>query len=88
MSERVQVDIHQAKSQLSQLAERVWRGDKVVITRAGRPYLELRPHLDTLRARKPWRLKGRIRMSAEFNQTLDGIIDGFEGGPVEPSRSL
>ncbi|WP_053147193.1 type II toxin-antitoxin system Phd/YefM family antitoxin [Pseudomonas sp. Pf153] len=88
MSERVQVDIHQAKSQLSQLAERVWRGDKVVITRAGQPYLELRPHLDTRRVRKPGRLKGRIRMSAEFNQTLDDFNDGFEGGPLEPSCSL
>lgn len=79
MSERVQVNMHEAKSQLSRLAERVWRGDKVVITKAGKPYLDLLPHVDTARARKPGRLKGEIRMAADFDKTPEDIIDGFEG---------
>ncbi|WP_218187110.1 type II toxin-antitoxin system Phd/YefM family antitoxin [Pseudomonas sp. P97.38] len=41
MSERVQVNMHEAKSILSQLAERAWCGDKVMITKGGRPYLDL-----------------------------------------------
>ncbi|MDN4546886.1 MULTISPECIES: type II toxin-antitoxin system Phd/YefM family antitoxin [unclassified Pseudomonas] len=79
MNEVVQVNMHEAKSQLSQLAERVWRGDKVVIAKAGKPYLDLLPHVETPRARKPGRLKGKIRMSADFDKTPEDIIDGFEG---------
>lgn len=79
MNELVQVNMREAKSQLSELAERVWHGDKVVITRAGKPYLDLLPHIDTPGARKPGRLKGQIRMSADFDKTSEDIIDGFEG---------
>lgn len=79
MNELVQVNMHEAKSQISELAERVWHGDKVVITRAGKPYLDLLPHIDTPGARKPGRLKGRIRISADFDKTSEDIIDGFEG---------
>jgi len=79
MSELVQVNMHEAKSQLSQLAERAWHGDKVVIAKAGKPYLDLLPHVDTPRTRKPGRLKGKIRMSADFDNTPEDIIDGFEG---------
>jgi antitoxin (DNA-binding transcriptional repressor) of toxin-antitoxin stability system len=78
MSERVQVDIHEAQSQLSQLAERVWHGDKVVMGEAGKPYMDLLPHIDTPRARRPGRLKGKIRMSADFDKTPEDIVDGFE----------
>ncbi|KJH75559.1 type II toxin-antitoxin system prevent-host-death family antitoxin [Pseudomonas gregormendelii] len=79
MSELVQVNMHEAKSQLSQLAERAWHGDKIVVTKAGKPYVDLLPHIDTPRARKPGRLKGKIRMSADFDKTPEDIIDGFEG---------
>ncbi|MCU1759901.1 type II toxin-antitoxin system prevent-host-death family antitoxin [Pseudomonas sp. 14P_8.1_Bac3] len=79
MSEWVQVNMHEAKSQLSQLAERVWDGDKVVIAKAGKPYLDLLPHVDAPRTRKPGRLKGKIWMSPDFDTTPDDIIDAFEG---------
>ena len=78
MNELVQVNMHEAKSQLSQLAKRAWHGDKIVITKAGKPYLDLLPHIDTPRARKPGRLKGKIRMAADFDKTAEDIIDGFE----------
>ncbi|MEN2393266.1 type II toxin-antitoxin system Phd/YefM family antitoxin [Pseudomonas halotolerans] len=58
---------------------RAWQGDGVVITKAGKPYLDQLPHLDTLQARKPGRLKGKIRTSADFDRTPGDIIEGFEG---------
>ncbi|SDB06665.1 type II toxin-antitoxin system Phd/YefM family antitoxin [Pseudomonas sp. NFACC13-1] len=79
MSEQVQVTLHEAKSQLLQLGARVWQGDKVVITKAGKPYLDLLPHVATPQARKPGRLKGRIRMPSDFDLTPEDIIEGFEG---------
>ena len=79
MNERVQVNMHEAQSQLSQLAERAWHGDRVVIIKDGKPYLDLLPHVETSRARKPGRLKGKIRMSGDFDKTPEDIIAGFEG---------
>lgn len=79
MTERIQVNMHVAKSQLSQLAELAWRGDTVVITKDGKPYVDLLPHVDTPRAREPGRLKGEIWMSADFEKTTKDIIDGFDG---------
>ncbi|WP_448649476.1 type II toxin-antitoxin system Phd/YefM family antitoxin [Pseudomonas corrugata] len=70
-SERVQVNMREAKSNLYQLAERAWRGDKVVITKDGKPYLHLLPHVDSSRMRKPGRLKGKIWISADFHKTSE-----------------
>ncbi|HLD69015.1 MAG TPA: type II toxin-antitoxin system prevent-host-death family antitoxin [Pseudomonas sp.] len=79
MSEIIQVNMHEAKSQLSQLAERAWQGERVVIAKAGKPYLDLLPHQAEPRTRQPGRLKGQIRMAANFEQTPDDIIEVFEG---------
>jgi antitoxin (DNA-binding transcriptional repressor) of toxin-antitoxin stability system len=65
MVERVQVTMHEAQSQLPQLAERAWHGDTVVIVKDGKPYLDLVPHVETPRARKPGRLKGEMRISTK-----------------------
>jgi hypothetical protein len=45
----------------------------------GRPYLDLVPHVGTFPARKPSRLKGKVRISADFADTPQAMIDGFEG---------
>jgi prevent-host-death family protein len=40
----VEVNIHEAKTHLSRLLERVAAGEHVVISRAGRPIADLVPH--------------------------------------------
>jgi len=75
----VQVNMHEAKSRLSQLGENAWSGVKVVIAKSGKPYLDLLPHKDVGKPRKPGRYKGRIRISRRFDHTPDDIIDAFEG---------
>lgn len=57
-----------------------WRGDRVVITEAGKPYLDLLPHVDSPQTRKPGRLKGKIRISADFDSIPEDIIEGFKDG--------
>ncbi len=74
----IQVNMHEAKSQLSQLAERVWAGDRVVITRAGMPYLDLLPHQPQMVERKPGSLKGRIRIAPDFDAADTDITSSFE----------
>lgn len=40
----VNVNIHEAKTHLSRLLERVARGERVVISKAGKPVADLVPH--------------------------------------------
>ena len=75
----MQVNMHEAKSQLSALAEKVWRGERVVIAKAGKPYLDLLPHRDNRIQRKPGRFKGQIRMADDFDRTPEDIVEAFEG---------
>ena len=74
----MQVNIHQAKTQLSRLGELVLTGEKVVIAKAGKPYMELIPHRENRRPRTPGRLKGRIVMAEDFEATPAEINDAFE----------
>ena len=72
------INMHEAKSRLSQLGESAWKGERVIICRAGKPYLELIPYQER-KARKPGRFKGSIQMADDFDETSDDIIDSFEG---------
>jgi antitoxin (DNA-binding transcriptional repressor) of toxin-antitoxin stability system len=74
-----QVNMHEAKSRLSELGELVWKGEKVVIAKAGKPYLDLLPHRPERRERKPGLLKGKIRIARDFDATPPEVIDAFEG---------
>ncbi len=51
----VQVNMHEAKTRLSQLGENAWSGVKVVIAKSGKPYLDLLPHKVVGKPRKPGR---------------------------------
>jgi antitoxin (DNA-binding transcriptional repressor) of toxin-antitoxin stability system len=75
----IQVNMHEAKTRLSQLAEMVWRGEKVVIAKAGKPYVDLTPHVANSKARKPGRFKGQIRIAKDFDELPDDVLDAFEG---------
>ena len=75
----MQVNMHEAKSRLSALAEKVWQGETVVIAKAGKPYLDILPHRQDRVQRKPGRFKGKIRIDDDFDHTPEEIIDAFEG---------
>ena len=72
--------MHEAKSQLSKLGELAWKGEKIVIAKAGKPYLDLVPHNNEGKERKPGCLKGRIHMAPDFDTTPQDVIDDFEMG--------
>lgn len=60
-------NIHEAKTQLSQLIHRALAGEEVIIARAGEPLVRLVPvHRDT-RPRVGGQMKGLIRMAADFD---------------------
>ena len=51
----VQVNMHEAKAQLSRLGELACKGERVVIAKNGKPYLDLVPHQEEKR-REPRKL--------------------------------
>ena len=48
----MKVNMHEAKSQLSRLAELAWQGEEVVICKAGKPWLHLVPYRERMEERK------------------------------------
>lgn len=80
MKSRRQVNVHEAKTQLSRLLEEVEHGSEVVIARAGDPVARLVPFRSAAPVRKPGYLKGRIRIAADFDAPLPReVLDAFEG---------
>jgi len=75
----MQVNMHEAKSQLSKLGERAWEGEVVVIAKSGKPYLDLLPHNEHRKPRQPGRFKDQIKIAADFDVTSDEINELFEG---------
>jgi prevent-host-death family protein len=75
------VNIHEAKTRLSQLIERVEAGEEILIARAGRPVARLSPLKAHLGPRKLGRLDGRFRIPDDFNDPLpDDVLERFLGG--------
>jgi prevent-host-death family protein len=74
-----QVNIHEAKTHLSRLVERVEAGEEIVIARAGRPVARLVPHRPRVQERRPGLWKGRVRILPGFDEADEDIIREFEG---------
>ena len=73
----MQVDMHEAKSQLSRLGRLVWEGEEVVICRDGEPYLRLIVYESVSRVPGIW--KDKVWMAPDFDKTPSRTIDSFEG---------
>ncbi|MTF39357.1 type II toxin-antitoxin system Phd/YefM family antitoxin [Cyanobacterium aponinum] len=75
------VNIHQAKTQLSQLLSRVEKGEKIIIANRGKPVAFLTPYTDEslFHQRIPGRLKGQFTVSENFYEPDEEIISLFEG---------
>ena len=74
----IQVNMHQAKSQFSKLAEKAVQGETVVIAKAGKPLVDIVPHREG-RRRVPGRYADQIKIAEDFDATPDELIDLFEG---------
>ena len=76
------VNMHEAKTHLSRLVERVEGGEEIVIGRAGKPVAKLVPYT----AERPKRTgygawKGRVWIADDFDDPLPPeIVDAFYSG--------
>jgi prevent-host-death family protein len=77
---RATYNMHDAKTQLSRLAERAANGEEIVIARNGRPLAKLGPLDDQGKARRLGLWKGQVWMSDDFDAPLPADIQRyFEG---------
>lgn len=74
------VNVYDAKTHLSRLLDRAAAGEEIIITRHGRPVARLGPVGARAEPRKLGALKGRIKVSKDFDAPLpDDILASFEG---------
>ena len=74
------VNIHEAKTHLSRLLERVSDGEEIVIAKAGKPVARL-SSVDAKRKALPYgMLKGKLKIRAGFDDPLpDDFVAALEG---------
>lgn len=70
-------NISEAKAQLSALVERVRAGEDIIIGKAGRPVARLVKYENSRQARRPGALKGRIRISDDFDELPEDLAEAF-----------
>ena len=73
------VNVHEAKTQLSQLLQRISMGEEVVIARAGKPVARLVPIAAKPMRRVAGSAQGQVWMASDFDAPLpDELLAAFE----------
>ena len=75
------VNIHEAKTHLSRLIERVQAGEEIIIAKAGKPAARLVPIEGARRPVKVGGLKSSLPVPDDFNTMFENEIEAlFAGG--------
>lgn len=79
----ITVNIHEAKTHLSKMLQRVAIGEEIIIAKAGKPIARIIPFEQKPTQRVPGSAQGKIWIAPDFNAPLpDEILDAFEGKGV------
>jgi prevent-host-death family protein len=70
-------NVSEAKAELSALLEAVSKGEEVIIGKAGVPVARLVRYEGQAEARRPGALKGRIKLSADFDELPEDLAAVF-----------
>lgn len=74
------VNIHQAKTHLSKLIERIAQGEEIIIAKAGKPVARLVPYSARRAPRVGCQWKGLVRIRKDFDEPLPPeMTAGFSG---------
>lgn len=75
----IEVNVHDAKTNLSRLLQRVASGEEIVIARAGRPVARLIPFSEKKKSRIPGLDAGRVKIADDFDAPLpEAMLRDFE----------
>ena len=74
------INIHEAKTKLSRIAEDVAAGEEIIVAKAGKPKMKLIPIDNSKKKIIFGALKGKINISEDFDAPLpQTIINDFYG---------
>ena len=73
------INVHEAKTHLSRLLERVHAGEEIILAKAGQPYAKLVPIQSQAPVRRPGRLQGTID-DAFFEPLSEEELRAWEAG--------
>jgi prevent-host-death family protein len=76
------VNIHDAKSQLSELVELAVTGEEVIIAMAGTPMVRLVPIQADNAPRAGGQWKGQVRIAQDFDKLPPDVADAFGSEPA------
>jgi prevent-host-death family protein len=66
----IQINIHEAKTHLSELLQRVMNGEEIIIAKAGKPVARLLPFEPAPQPRQPGNDAGKVIISPDFDEPL------------------
>jgi prevent-host-death family protein len=84
----MEVNIHEAKTHLSKLLERVALGEEVIIAKAGAPVAKLVPFNPQPKIRVFGSARGEFTVPDDFNQSDSEIEDLFFEGALFPKEDV
>lgn len=73
------VNVHDAKTHLSNLLERVQAGEEIVICKSGKPIAKLSAYVPVKTPRKPGGWEGRVWMADDFDDLPPELLAAFYG---------
>ena len=73
------MNVHDAKTNLSKLLERVEGGEEIIISRAGRPVARLVAYRGLASRRRPGAWRGRVRIAPDFDELPPELRAAFRG---------
>ena len=82
----MRVNMHEAKSQLSRLANLARKGEEVVICKSGKPWVRLTRYQGSLEPRQPGGLEGQIVIGPGFDTEDTEVIAAFADSTLFPDE--
>ena len=73
------INIHEAKTHLSRLLERVANGEQIIIGKAGKPIAKLTAYQSADGPRQPGLWKGRVVIARDFDSLPPDVVKAFAG---------
>ncbi|MSO99346.1 MAG: type II toxin-antitoxin system Phd/YefM family antitoxin [Rhodospirillaceae bacterium] len=74
------INVHEAKTHLSRLLERVRAGEEIILGKSGKPIAKIVPYTPQAEPRKPGIAKGKIWIADNFDDPLpEDIMKVFRG---------
>lgn len=73
------INVHEAKTHLSQLLDDVQAGEDLVIARAGKPVARLVRYEGDITPRTPGAWRAQVRIADDFDELPEGVAAAFRG---------